>query len=427
MKTLVLIFLLFVAGHGEALAYQNDVLNIHETTGENSPEAKLLMRDAAVAIEDALLKDFPCLKIFTKSQTQKALDALKQKEFMGPSGGEWIAGANASDADSQERYTTAEEEERFQASLRKKMDEFNKMGDAKYIVTIMTTAKPVVIVRVNAVNKFWTKRSGLFYQENKVYPTTGAAIADIKRIADELAKAFVEEGSNDKGLNNEVCPFKGNVEVRAKTKRNEQREETFTDYCNGQDHQGRKTETVTVDGKHVWKFQRNGNPDTDGTMEGNITEKIVREEITGCHECASGRKGEWSFRDETESAGSVSGLDTSTWSMKTGTSDNKDATIRLHFSKNGTYKVSVRAVSREGTEYVTKTTTAVGACDNLDKKPKTGKQPLTIPLERQFGPFTGTVRDKRLKDKQVLVISNKENEEVTEFEIEFDLKRPDSK
>jgi len=46
--------------------------------------------------------------------------------------------------------------------------------------------------------------------------------------------------------------------------------------------------------------------------------------------------------------------------------------------------------------------TATGTCDNLNKKPKTEKQPVTIPLERQFGPYNGTVRDKRLKEKQVL-------------------------
>jgi len=76
---------------------------------------------------------------------------------------------------------------------------------------------------------------------------------------------------------------------------------------------------------------------------------------------------------------------------------------------------------------VTRTTTATGTCDNLHKKPKTDKQPFTIPLEQQFGPFTGTVRDKKLKDKQVLKMRNERTDEVTEYAIEFDLERPEAK
>jgi hypothetical protein len=37
------------------------------------------------------------------------------------------------------------------------------------------------------------------------------------------------------------------------------------------------------------------------------------------------------------------------------------------------------------------------------------------------------VRDKKLKDKQVLKIKNERTDEVTEYTIEFDLERPEAK
>lgn len=424
MKRLSMVLVCMAILHGQAFAYLNDVVAIHESTKDKSPQAAFMMREAAIAIEDALFKDFPCLKISTTGETKKALDALKEKELIGPMGRQWIDAANSDNTNPLDRTTNQEDEAFFRESIQKKIAELGKRSQSKYLILIRTTATQVVNLRVSAMNNYWTKKSGYFYQENKIYPSAEAAIADIGRIAGDLVKAFVEKASNDK-WNNEVCPFKGKVEVRATTQRKQEKKDTFFDYCNGQDQQGSKSESFTGDGKQFWKFERYGNPDTNGTMEGTMSEKIVREETTGCHECGSGRKGAWSFRDETESTGSASGLDTSTYTL--GKSDNKDATIRLHFSSDGTYKVSIRAVSNEGTKYVTRTTTAAGTCDNLNKKPKSEKQPITIPLEQQFGPFSGTVRDKRLKDKRVLVIDNKRTEETTEYTIEFDLKRPDGK
>ena len=418
---LFIIFICIIVFHEQAFAYRKDVVSIHETTKDTSPAATFLMSEAAVAIEDALLKDFPCLKVFTKGGTKKALDTLKEKELIGPTGREWIDKANWDDLDSKRQETSYEEETFFQQSIQKKIDELGKVSQAKYMIVIVANANPIVSIRVTALNVFWKKKSGLFYVENKIYSSTEGAIADIKRIADELVKAFVETASQEK-WNNEVCPFKGNLEIKVVTQRKQQNEDTFVDYCNGQNHVGRKTETLTGEGKQVWKLQRLGNPDTTGTMEGTMSEKIVREEITGCHECGSGRKGSWLFNDETETTASVSGLDTSTFIK--GESDNKDATVRLHFAKDGTYKVSVRAVSTEGTKYVTRSTTASGICDNLNSKPKKGKQPIAIPLEQQFGPFTGTVRDRRLKDKQVLVLGKEKTDEVAEYTIEFELERP---
>ena len=422
MTRLFIVFICIAALHEQAFAYQKDVVSIHETTKDTSPAATFLMREAAVAIEDALLKDFPCLKVFTKGETKKALDTLKEKELIGPTGREWIDKANWENLDSKRQETSYEEETNFQQSIQKKIDELGKVSQAKYLIVIVANANPIVSIRITALNVFWTKKSGLFYVENKLYSSTEEALADIRRIADELVKAFVETASQEK-WSNEVCPFKGNLEIKVVTQRKQQKEETFVDYCNGQNHAGRKKESLTGEGNQVWKLQRYGNPDTTGTMEGTMSEKIVREEITGCHECGSGRKGSWLFNDETETTCSVSGLDTSTYIK--GESDNKDATVRLHFAKDGTYKVSVRAVSTEGIKYVTKSTTASGICDNLNGKPKKDKQPIAIPLEQQFGPFTGTVRDKRLKDKQVVKPGKGQTDEVSEYSIQFEFTRPD--
>lgn len=464
MKKLIisLVILSVMAVLQDAFAYQNDVVNISETDydslpqivkkpsskakqkqepppssdnnkqkkKESSPEVTWLLKETAGEIKSALAKDFPCLKLFTTGETKKALAELKRMEFVGPKGEQWLQDAKYRDITERQEYTTAEEEEAFQKTLREKMDIFNIAGDAKYNIFVVASVNKLIInVKVRAVSKFWTKRSGVFYEENKIYPTIDKALADTRRIAGELVDAFINNASDEKAEDNEVCPFTGNVEVIAITKRPlEEQKDSYTEYCNGSDHPGRKTQSAKTDAEYLWQFNRIGNPDTNGTMKGTMTGKFVYEEESGCHPCKTGKKGYASIRSETEQTGAVEGLDTSTWSMKTGKSDNKDATIRLHFLKNGTYKVSVRAVSKEGTKKYTQTITSRGPCAPPNEKPKTDKQTFTMPLERQFGPFTGTVRDKRLKDKQKLVVASDDlKDEVTEFTINFDLKRPEGK
>jgi hypothetical protein len=463
MKTLITLFVILfaVTVHKDASAYMNDVVNISETDydilpqnvskpsskakqkeeppppsdknkqkkKESSPEVTWLLKETAGEIKSALAKDFPCLKIFTSGEIKKALAELKRMEFVGPKGEQWLQDAKNRDIMDRLEFTTAEEEDAFRKSLSEKMDALNKSGDAKYNVFVVATVNKLIVnLRVRAVSKFWTKRSGVFYEENKIYPTVDKALADTRRIASELADAFVENAANEPVKNNEVCPFKGTVEVKAITRRKQQQEDTWPEYCNGQDHQGRKTQSATTDAEYLWKFNRFGNPDTNGTMKGSVAGKFVYEEESGCYPCTSGKTGFESIRSETVLTGALEGLDTSTWTMAKGKSDNKDATIRLHFSKNGTYKVSVRAVSKEGTKKFTKTIATNGVCEIPNEKPKTENQSFTMPLEQQFGPFTGTVRDKRLKDKQVLVVSSEEiPDEVTEFTLEFDLERPEKK
>ena len=462
MKKLIslLLILLSVAFYKDVSAYRNDVVSILETDydslpqnvskplskakqkqepppasnnknqgkKESSPEAAWLLKETAGEIKMALAKEFPCLKITTSGETKKALADLKRMEFVGPKGEQWLKDAKYRDILERQEFTTAEEEEAFQKSVKEKMDGLKILTEAKYVIFVIASEKNIVNLKVNALTKFWKKRAGYFYQENKIYPTVNDALADVKRIANELVDAFVKNASDEKSYENEVCPFNGTVKVKATTRRKQQQEDTWPEYCNGQDHQGRKTQSATTDAEYLWQFRRFGNPDTDGTMKGSMTGKFIYEEESGCYPCKSGNTGFESIRSETEVTGAVEGLDTSTWSMKTEKSDNKDATIRLHFAKNGTYKVLVRAVSKEGAKKFTKTITANGVCEIPNEKPKTENQSFTMPLEQQFGPFTGTVRDRRLKDKQVLVVASDDlKDEVTEYTIEFDLERPEGK
>ncbi|MFH1981578.1 MAG: hypothetical protein ABIL58_07035 [Pseudomonadota bacterium] len=459
---ILLVILLSAAVHEDASAYLNDVVHISETDydslpqnvrkpssrakqnqepppsadnqkrekKESSPEVTWLLKETAGEIKSALAKDFPCLKIFTTGETKKALAALKRMEFVGPKGEKWLQDAKYRDIMDRHEYTTAEEEAAFQKSLQEKLDEFQTLSDAKYNVFVVASVNKLIGVnlRVRALSKFWAKRSGVFYEENKIYPSVEKALADTRRITGELVDAFVSNASDEKSEDNEVCPFRGKVEVKAITKRKQAQEDTYSEYCNGGDRQSRKSQSATSEGDYRWQFNRLGNPDTDGTMKGTVTAKFVYEEVSGCYQCSSGKKGSQSVKSETGLTGAVEGLDTSTWSMKAAKSDNKDATIRLHFSKNGTYKVSVRAVSKEGTKKFTKTVTANGVCAIPNEKPKTEKQTFSMPLERQFGPFSGTVRDKRLKDKQTLSVRTDDlKDEVTEFTIDFDLMRPEGK
>ena len=470
MKILLtlLVILATVAVHESASAYLNDVVGIHETNYDNlpkdkrkypsmtwvkkgpapgpapspdnskkeskkeeSPEAIRLLRETSDEIRKALSKDFPCLKIITTGDTKKALAELKRMEFVGPKGEQWLRDAKYKDINERHEYTSEAEEEAFQKLLQAKLEGIQAISNAKYAIFVIASVNKLLVnLKVRAVNKSWAKRMGVFYEENKIYPSVDNALTDTRRITGELVDAFVNNASDEKSQNNEVCPFTGKVEVKATSKRKQQQEDKFPEHCNGADYQRQKIQSININGEYLWQFNRIGNPDTDGTVAGSITGKQIYEDVSGCYECRPGKMGFESIRSETEITGKVEGLDTSTWTMKKegSGSDNKDATIRLHFSKDGTYKMVVRAVSKEGTKNYTRTLTAKGTCDLQNEKPKIDKQPFTIPIELQFGPFTGTVRDKRLKDKKTLILGPDElTEEVTEYTVDFDLNRPEGK
>lgn len=415
MKTFFSVIIVLIALAGQADAFLSDTVSIYGKMGKytkkqsDDPKANAWLEQVLLSVKNKLKKDYPCLRIYTNSDLKKELQKLREQQLVGPGG-----------SVEESNKMTQEDEMRHEEKIQDSINELGKVDQAKYKIVIDARPDPLVSINVIAVNIL--QKKGEFYRENRIYPSVSKALSDVERIADELADAFVNNASRDK-WNNEVCPFKGDVEVNVLTKRRQKQEQLTFDYCNGIEHEGKKVESFTGDGSQIWKLKRFGNPDTEGTMEAATNEKILREEITGCHECASGRKGTWNFKDEIETAVTAKGLDTSTY--RKGVSNNKDATIKLHFSPDGTYKVAIKAVSTESTKYSTHTTTAIGTCDNLNKKPKLEKQPLTIPLDRSFGPYTGTVRDKRLKEKQKIEIKDERTEEVTTYTIEFDLSRPE--
>ncbi|KAF0219484.1 MAG: hypothetical protein FD174_1944 [Geobacteraceae bacterium] len=379
-------------------AYQSDAVFIQELPKRNNSEAVTLGWMASGSLSKKLVKNFPCLHITTTSDKTALVEFMRKQQLVGSGTDQELAAA---------------------------MDTFGKSTDAKYLVNLSTYYDPMVGYRLDALAWMSGEKSAEpFFSDGETSLTYEGILKGAESLAEQLVVAFVKKSSKQRP-NNEVCPFKGRVDVMAITSRKEPKdpvENKFISYCNGQDVPGKTFDSFTVEGKQFWKLNRLGNPDTEGTMEYTLTETTLKEEVDGCHTCKSGRNGHWEYKDELIKRSVAEGLDTST--VKDGKSDNKDATINLHFSNNGTYSINVKAVSKEGYTKTTHTKTAVGTCDLINEKPKFDPEKFTIALEQRFEGFAGTPFDKKLTGKRTIKLPRKDNDEEWELTIDFDLERP---
>ncbi|GAM08069.1 hypothetical protein OR1_00339 [Geobacter sp. OR-1] len=393
MKRLVLLLLFMFATVVNAGAYEDDAVFILKSA-DITDDSYFLVDLAHTKILNKLMKSFPCLRIVSQGDINNLVAYARQLELKGDNSG-------------------------LDAKIINGVK--NVMG-AKYLIALVAshdsrTGYRLLISAISMKQKGDTE----FFRDGGLFSTLDKAEDELEPLVDKLAKAFVKRTSDSK-WDNEVCPFKGRVDVTFTSKRKQHKEDTYYSYCNGDDQQGKKSETITADGKELWKLQRFGNPNTYGTMDYSSTETYMKEEVDGCHVCSSGRKGPWRFKDEVKSSIGVSGLFDSTSSTEAGQYKNKDTTIRLHFSGDGTYEIIVRAVSAEGKKNTTHTTTAEGTCDLLNKR-DAQKATFTKSLDKKFGPFNGTVFDKKLTGKQTFNIPKEEIGEENELTIDFELER----
>ncbi len=394
MKYLIVLIILLAATAGSADAYQNDTVFIQGMPKDNNSGSIGLAQTVSAKLQKQLLKAFPCLYVNTNDDIRAVTGFLRTQQLFG----------------------TVSDEVMVETT-----NNLGKHSDAKYLISISTSFNPVVGYRLFAVAWARTQKGPApFFEEGDLYGSYEAALDAATPLVEQLVKAFVEKASKYYWFN-EVCPYKGRVDVTVVTRRKQHNEDTFYSYCNGEDQKGKKSETITAEGKQLWKFKRIGNPDTWGTLEYTMTETYVKEDVDGCHICKSGRKGPWNYKDEVQSNSVATGLDTSTYIK--GVSDNKDATINLRFEKNGTYTIVIKAASAEGKKQTTHSTTAEGTCDLVDKR-TSQTTTFTEPLEARFEDLTGTVFDKKLSGNKKIVLPTKQNGEENEISIDFELERP---
>lgn len=377
---------------GHVMGYENDMVAIDISPKDQSVEAQVLAEALSNSVQGAIARAFPCLLVLTRSDVRALIDFQRQQHLLG---------------------TPIDEE------LQKGQAKMARISDAKYV--IIGEAKgvaPPYSLRFAAVKR--DMKRDFFFAEGNVFSSYKAAASAIEPWTKQLLVAFVEKATKER-FENEVCPYKGPVEVTVLVERKQEERDTFTEFCNGGDQQGWQSRAVTSHGKQVWKLRRFGNPQTDGTVDYSLSEETIRDESNGCYRCKSGRKGGRTLKDKALTVSSAAGLSYSSFKKGEG-SDNKDATIKLHFFGDGTYKIVVRATTAEGHRRKTHRVTAEGTCDLVNTN-MSETTVFTEPLEMSFGPFNGSVTDPKLSGKKTQVVK-KINGESTEYTIEFELERP---
>lgn len=392
---LTLALLLFFAGH--AGAYTRGRVYIHSQLESDTDEGAALQQTLLGNLGGKLVRHYTCLDV---------LDSLGFKEMIGFIRAQQLIGVD-------------------DAKVGTEMDGIEGMMDMRYLILVnVTVMKDTNFYKFNVIAKNKKKAGFPFYTDSTIYRSYAAALAAIDNVTEELIKGFTKYLSDEReSVGGEICAMKGPVTVTVETERTEEPpDETLYKYCNGGDHLWKKSAYLKATNKETWKLDRYGIPDTRGTMEGLYHEEAAVEEIDGCHGCSnSGRRAEWHYSKKSEATRTVSGLSDKSAGEN---SDNRDATVKLHFQDDGTYNLTVAATSAKGKMLSMSEESAEGSCDVMHKKQPGLTSTFTRPLEYTFGGFRGTPYDTRLKDTKTLVFEDKEKGEKTTVTVDFDLSRP---
>ncbi|GAM08072.1 hypothetical protein OR1_00342 [Geobacter sp. OR-1] len=296
----------------------------------------------------------------------------------------------------------------------------------KYLIRIKAThqqGNPSTWINIAVLNT--VKQNGVFY-DTRQFSSPREAIDAVDEMVDRLEKGIAEHLSMQKDGYGEICPFTGRVDVYREISRQRNLEEMRQEvYCNGMDQQWRQGEQFRYLDREVWSLERFGNPDTRGGVEGTLEEKTVQEEDNPCYVCGPSEIGRWVWNRTVSASGAINGLS----DKSTGESiKNKDATVRLHFKKDGTYTVTVKAASVAGTQTKTIKESATGMCNTFNRNEPPASTPLRLQFEYTFGPFTGSPFDKKLAEKIEVKLPPKEvmldTTEEAILRLDFDLERP---
>jgi len=233
---------------------------------------------------------------------------------------------------------------------------------------------------------------------------------------DEVAKKLVD------GMKHiEICPFKGELKVRVVSETKKDTTIGYPVFCNGADQQYQKRITVNKYADNNWDLQKVALIRTSGTIKYESSDTTTLVEEDNCYKCKSGRRGGRTYTEKFTKYAIVNGL--SQESQEKGLPIDS-ARIELKFKDDDTYFVFVEATSRKGDLKESKEVKAEGTCDVIQPKKDTLTEKANVPLKFPFGPYQGTSKEKRLKEKpDPIVKTDPVTGEKTTYYLEFDLKR----
>jgi len=384
MKTRYLFLCLFVLiNFSFSLAQKTKFYIRPELVGERGKEVEGAIGLFASIFYDKAINKYPCAMVTTKADLVEMLGHEKQKQLLGTSSGDNEL-HNALGCD-------------YLISL-----EIGILVGDKFSVTavlISQRTKPnIPTIRASAYSD---------YNENS-FPQNEANLKEVaQKILDGLKKY-------------EICPFKGEINVKITSTKKDTQKEEYPVYCNGIDGYYKKTVTIDDYSENDWTIKKVGRETANGTVQFNLSEELTIDEVNPCYECSPTKQGQRTYYEKTTTYADIQkssmGGDGSEIIVDS-------ARVILNFLDDGTYTVRIKATSKQGEKKTIKEVTAQGVCDSSNEPPKKTTNKIDEGLYELLGPFTGTAEDKVLTHKDTINRTDPVSGEEETITYEFNLTR----
>ena len=218
----------------------------------------------------------------------------------------------------------------------------------------------------------------------------------------------------------EICPFKGDINIKITSTKKDNKQEEYSVYCNKLDGDYKRTVTIDNYSESDWTIKKIKKEQANGTVQFNLSEELTIEEINPCYECSSTKQGQRIYNEKTTTYADI---------QKSTRDDGgsgiivDSARVILYFLDDGTYTVRVKAASDDGLKKTIKEVKAQGICDNLNKPPQKTTNKINAGLYELLGPFPGTAQDKVLSQKDTIKKTDPVSGEEQTITYEFNLTR----
>lgn len=282
--------------------------------------------------------------------------------------------------------------------------------DYLVILTLKTFEKKQIFVRAVCVTRKDAK-----------------CMADANYILVSMDYQGVKDGINsisntlvDLLCKHEICPFKGEINVKITSTKKDDQIEEYPVYCNGADGTYHKTITINNYSESDWTIKKIGRETANGIVQFNLSEELTIDEINPCYECSPTKQGQRTYYAKTTT---YADIQKSTAGNSSSEIIVDSARVILNFLDDGTYTVRIKAASKLGTKKTIEEVKAQGICDNINEPPKKTTNKIDEGLCELLGPFTGTAEDKSLSNRDTIKRTDPVSGEEETITYEFNLTR----
>jgi hypothetical protein len=326
--------------------------------GTVDAEVSLLKSDLAEHIE----KELPCFSILFKSDIQAMLGHERDRALLG----------NPDD-------------EAFEEMLR-------QFTNFDYVmVSNLSCSNDKVTISGSKLSNRTVK------VENK-YTKTGTN--DNVEFIDNYAKEFI----NDL-MYSEPCPYKGEIKIEDLESKSIDTSYTKNILCGDLANNKGTEEGIYKENKQVIRkieLNKIKRLEAEGTFTSTMNSDIYSKFVNNdCYVCSMDKTdatvittGDFSSEETQKLNWTISGIA----SFQDSDKNSKASEVAIHFARNGTYTVEVKAVSEYGSYDGSKNVKTNSTCDGQNSKKDAISYKINDIFNYTLGPFKGTPYDKELKE-----------------------------